>query len=256
MPLAWWLGWLSMDWLYFVGFVIGAVNTTAGSAAQIVLTQIVPRERLVEAHAKNALASSTAEVTGPGAAGALIKVTGAPLALLADALLLLISATILRGVAVKETPSAANAAVLARDARRPEFRARPPPAHHHGDLRRHVAAVQSSRDGRSDPVRDAAARIDRARGRIELRGLGGRHGLRQRHRVSGGAPPRAGADVAARHCDIRIGMAVARRSRRWAGGASFAMPSCCCRMAWARSSCSSIFYRCGKPSRPARCWVA
>lgn len=109
VPLAWWLGWLSMEWLYFVGFVIGAVNTTAGSAAQIVLTQIVPRERLVEAHAKNALASSTAEVTGPGAAGALIKVTGAPVALLADALLLLISSTILRGVAVKETPNAVNA---------------------------------------------------------------------------------------------------------------------------------------------------
>ena len=45
VPLAWWLGLLSIDWLYFVGFVIGAVNTTAGSAAQIVLTQIVPRER-------------------------------------------------------------------------------------------------------------------------------------------------------------------------------------------------------------------
>ena len=110
VPLAWWLGWLSMEWLYFVGFLIGAVNTTAGSAAQIVLTQIVPRARLVEAHAKNALASSTAEVTGPAAAGALIKMTGAPVALLADALLLLISASILRGVAVKETPSASNAA--------------------------------------------------------------------------------------------------------------------------------------------------
>lgn len=108
VPLAWWLGWLSMSWLYIVGFVIGAVNTTAGSAAQVVLTQIVPRERLVEAHAKNALASSTAEVTGPGAAGALIKLTGAPVALLADALLLLVSATILRGVPVKETPSATN----------------------------------------------------------------------------------------------------------------------------------------------------
>src|ERR1700690_1913508 len=106
VPLAWWLGWLSIRWLYFVGFVIGAVNTTAGSAAQIVLTQIVPRERLVEAHAKNALASSTAEVTGPGAGGALIKPTGAPVALLADAVLLLISASILRGVPVKETPAA------------------------------------------------------------------------------------------------------------------------------------------------------
>lgn len=110
VPLAWWLGWLSIEWLYLVGFLIGVANTTAGSAAQIVLTQIVPRERLVEAHAKNALATSTAEVTGPGAAGALIKLTGAPVALLADAVLLLISASILRGVAVKETPSAVNVA--------------------------------------------------------------------------------------------------------------------------------------------------
>src|SRR5580698_7377896 len=84
VPVAWWLGWLSMPWLYVVAFLIGAVNTTAGSAAQIVLTQIVPRSRLVEAHAKNALASATAEVTGPAAAGALIKLTGAPLALLAN----------------------------------------------------------------------------------------------------------------------------------------------------------------------------
>ena len=104
VPVAWWFGWLSMHWLYCVGFLIGSVNTTAGSAAQIVLTQIVPRARLVEAHAKNALANSAAEVTGPGAAGALIKLTGAPLALLADALLLLLSASILRGVRVTEQP--------------------------------------------------------------------------------------------------------------------------------------------------------
>jgi predicted MFS family arabinose efflux permease len=39
----------------------------------------------------------------------LIKLTGAPLALLADALLLLVSSSILRGVTVKETPSARNA---------------------------------------------------------------------------------------------------------------------------------------------------
>jgi MFS family permease len=102
VPVAWWLGWLSIPWLYVVAFVIGMVNTTAGSAAQIVLTQIVPRSRLVEAHAKNALASSAAEVTGPGAAGALIKMTGAPLALLATGCLLLTSAFILKGVPVKE----------------------------------------------------------------------------------------------------------------------------------------------------------
>jgi MFS family permease len=110
VPIAWWLGWLSMPWLYIVAFLIGAVNTTAGSAAQIVLTQIVPRERLVEAHAKNALATATAEVTGPAAAGALIKITGAPIALLANAGLLMISASILRGVPVKERPNKAHTA--------------------------------------------------------------------------------------------------------------------------------------------------
>ncbi len=104
VPLAWWTGWLSMVWLYVIGFAIGSVYTIAGSAAQIVLTQIVPRERLVEAHAKNALASSSAEVAGPGAAGALIKLVGAPFALLADAVLLLVSALILRGIRVTEGP--------------------------------------------------------------------------------------------------------------------------------------------------------
>lgn len=103
VPLAWQFGWLGMTWLYVVGFFIGMVNTVAGSAAQIVLTQVVPRERLVEAHAKNALASSGAEVAGPGLAGLLIKLVGAPLALLVDATLLATSAWILRGTQVRET---------------------------------------------------------------------------------------------------------------------------------------------------------
>jgi MFS family permease len=104
VPLAWWQGWLSMSWLYVVAFGIGSLYATAGSAAQIVLTQIVARDRLVEAHAKNSLASSAAEVTGPGVAGALIKLTGAPLALLADLTLLVGSAAILRGIRVHEGP--------------------------------------------------------------------------------------------------------------------------------------------------------
>ena len=102
VPLAWWLGWLSMEWLYVVGFLLGTVHTVAGTAAQIVLMQVVARDRLVEAHAKNALASSGAEVAGPGLAGALIKLVGAPVALLVNAVLLLGSALILRGIRVHE----------------------------------------------------------------------------------------------------------------------------------------------------------
>lgn len=102
VPLAWWLGWLSMPWMYVTAFLLGTIFTTAGTAAQIVLTQVVARERLVEAHAKNALATSGAEVAGPGLAGALIKLVGAPLALLVDAVLLLTSAAILRGIVINE----------------------------------------------------------------------------------------------------------------------------------------------------------
>lgn len=115
VPLAWWMGWLSMPWMYVVGFVIGSIYTTAGTAAQIVLTQVVARERLVEAHAKNALATSGAEVAGPGLAGALIKLVGAPLALLVDACLLIVSALILRGIRVHEQPKVAATAHFWRD---------------------------------------------------------------------------------------------------------------------------------------------
>src|SRR6185295_1386697 len=110
IPLAWWLHALSIHWLYVVAFTIGVVYTTAGSAAQIVLTQVVERDRLIEANAKNALASSGADVAGPGLAGALIKLLGAPIALLFDAALLLVSAAILRGIRVEERLAAKSAA--------------------------------------------------------------------------------------------------------------------------------------------------
>lgn len=103
VPLAWWWQIISMPWLYLVGFFLGLVNTAAGSAGQIVLTQIVPRERLVEAHAKNAIAGSSAEVAGPAVAGVLVKLISAPLTLLVDAILLLFSALILKGLRLNET---------------------------------------------------------------------------------------------------------------------------------------------------------
>jgi MFS family permease len=115
VPVAWWLGWLSMEWLYLVGFLLGTVHTVAGTAAQIVLMQVVARDRLVEAHAKNALASSGAEVAGPGLAGALIKLVGAPVALLVNAVLLLGSAVILRGIRVDERRDARPDAHFWRD---------------------------------------------------------------------------------------------------------------------------------------------
>ncbi len=102
VPLAWWAGVLDMRWMIAVALVMGSVYSVAGSAAQIVLTQVVPRSRLVEAHARNALASSGAEVIGPGLAGLLIKAVGAPIALLVDAVMLIASTLVLKGLRIQE----------------------------------------------------------------------------------------------------------------------------------------------------------
>ncbi|MFO1328369.1 MAG: MFS transporter [Rubrivivax sp.] len=115
VTLAWLTGWLAMGWLYVVGFIVGAVHAVSGSAAQIVLTQVVDRGRLVEAHAKNALATSGAEVAGPGFAGFLIKLFGAPWAMMVNAGLLLWSAWILRGLHVREEVRVAADARFWRD---------------------------------------------------------------------------------------------------------------------------------------------
>ncbi len=113
VPFARWSHVLSVDWLYAVAFVVGLVNTTAGSASQVVLTRIVERDRLIEANAKNALANSGAEIAGPGVAGVLIRLLGAQLALLATALLLLGSAALLAGIRLDERLSLATGRFVA-----------------------------------------------------------------------------------------------------------------------------------------------
>jgi predicted MFS family arabinose efflux permease len=102
-----WTQTLSMLWLYIVGFALGCLHVVGGSAHQILLTQIVPREKLVEAHSKNSLASSFAEVGGPALAGLLIQWLTAPIALLVDACAFMFSVLLLRGIKVNEpTPAA------------------------------------------------------------------------------------------------------------------------------------------------------
>jgi hypothetical protein len=108
VPLAWACDRLEIGILYAISFVGGLVSAVSGTAGQIVLTQVVGREQLVEAHGKSRVAASFAEVAGPGVAGILIKLVGAPFALLANCALLLGSVTILRRLEVTEPPPAAR----------------------------------------------------------------------------------------------------------------------------------------------------
>jgi MFS family permease len=102
VPLAWWAGLLSIHWLMVVAFVAGTVATMSVSAGQIVLTQVVPRDRLVAAHARQSLATSGAEVAGPGFAGALVGAVGGPLAMLVESVMLLCSSALLRNLRTGE----------------------------------------------------------------------------------------------------------------------------------------------------------
>ncbi len=102
IPGGWYLGWLNMAWLYAVGLGTGCVYTVAGSASQIVMTQVAGRAHLVQAHAQTALSTSIAEIAGPASAGVLIKLLGAPLTLLVDAGLLICSAVVLKGIRIHE----------------------------------------------------------------------------------------------------------------------------------------------------------
>jgi MFS family permease len=90
--------------LYSVGFAVSTASVMTQAAAQVVLTQVVSRDRLVEANAKNALAASVAMLLGPPLAGTLIRLVSAPVAMLMTAILLLASAAIRRGLSINETP--------------------------------------------------------------------------------------------------------------------------------------------------------
>ena len=86
VPLAALIDVLSMPLLYVVGFVLGTVFVFVGSAAQVYLTQLAGRERLIEANSLFIGAESTARLTGPGLAGLLIQWLSAPLAIFFDCL--------------------------------------------------------------------------------------------------------------------------------------------------------------------------
>ncbi len=106
VPLAAFTDWLSMPVLYLAGFAVGAGNAIGGAAAQVLMTQMVGRDRLIEANAKVVLGENAAQLTGPGIAGWLIQLFTAPFAILIDALSFFASALLLRGIRADMPPAA------------------------------------------------------------------------------------------------------------------------------------------------------
>ena len=98
IPVCAWFGALTMALLYVVGFLIGLFTVIGWPAYQVLMTERVGRENLVEANAKIGVADSAAQLMGPGLAGALIQWFTAPFAILLDAGCFFFSAWMLRGI--------------------------------------------------------------------------------------------------------------------------------------------------------------
>lgn len=96
------LGVLSMPLLYVVGFVLGTVFVFVGSAAQVYLTQIAGRDRLIEANSLFVASESAARLTGPGLAGALIQALSAPIAIVFDVLTFAVSLVLMLRIRHRE----------------------------------------------------------------------------------------------------------------------------------------------------------
>ncbi|HVM69352.1 MAG TPA: MFS transporter, partial [Gaiellaceae bacterium] len=86
IPLAHWSGALSIELLFAAAFLNGAMAVFFDLAYLSYVPSLVGRERLTDANAKLEGSRAGAQIAGPGAAGGLIALVGAPVAVLVDAL--------------------------------------------------------------------------------------------------------------------------------------------------------------------------
>ncbi len=98
IPVAFLCGWLTLTQLYGGGLVV-----FFDVAYAAYLPSLIERENLIEGNARLAVSDSLATIVGPGLAGLLIQVFGAPLAVVADALSFLASIVGITSIRTQET---------------------------------------------------------------------------------------------------------------------------------------------------------
>ncbi|MFG3052420.1 MFS transporter [Kitasatospora sp. NPDC048239] len=105
VPLAWWLGGLTLWQLYTVALLSGCATVFFDVASQSVLPQLVGRGHLVQANAAVVSLMAVGNIAGRGAGGALVQLLTAPAAIAVTAASHLGSA--LRLIALRRTPAPA-----------------------------------------------------------------------------------------------------------------------------------------------------
>ena len=159
VPLAWWLGVLTVSQLVAVELVVGCCRVVFRPAYQSHLPDVVHREQLTMASGHLRASDSVAMLAGPGLGGLLVQAVSAPVAVVVDAISFVVSAVCIRSVRAPERAAAARTDADTEvhneahtsgpvDATRSSARVS-------GRSSRPVAACHRRRCGQPQPLRDA-----------------------------------------------------------------------------------------------------
>ena len=105
IPVAYWLGVLTMTQLYVVSFLIGTLSVLFFVAYSTLFVSLVPRDRYLEANSLLHGSRAFSFVAGPSIGGLLVQIFSAPGALIADAVSFLVSAFSLGSIHPTEPPT-------------------------------------------------------------------------------------------------------------------------------------------------------
>jgi MFS family permease len=102
IPLSALAGMMRLEVLYVVGFLAGTLGSFFNIAYRSYLPSLVTGGQLLRANSRLELSNSIAEIIGPGLAGGVVQLIGAPIAIVIDAFSFIISALSIGLIRVKE----------------------------------------------------------------------------------------------------------------------------------------------------------
>jgi MFS family permease len=105
IPVAYWLGALTLTQLYVVGFLTGVLSVLFFVSYSTLFVSLVPRQRYVEANSLLNGSRALSFVGGPSLGGLIVQVLSAPAALVADAVSFVASAVALSRISPVEPPT-------------------------------------------------------------------------------------------------------------------------------------------------------
>ena len=107
IPVAYWLGVLTLTQLYVVGFLVGTMSVLFYVSYMTLFVSLVPRERYLEANSLLNGSRALSFVAGPSIGGLLVQAFSAPAALIVDSCSFLVSAFTMSSIQPDEPPAEA-----------------------------------------------------------------------------------------------------------------------------------------------------